>query len=150
MVGASAGICGLVAAFSSWRQTARIYVWFVLPIARDIFFHQFGLTLLFLVTTPPEDPTMESHVRKWPTRASRRDSGGIAYLKWLHGLNVPLFGWSRVRRPAPARVGHHSVCQALLLAKGSSKPVDDLPPAEFISREVDPILDKISAHGIQS
>ena len=26
----------------------------------------------------------------------------------------------------------------------------DLPPEEFISREVDPILDKISAHGIQS
>lgn len=33
-----------------------------------------------------------------------------------------------------------------------SKPseVEDLPPAEFITREVDPILDKISANGIQS
>ena len=28
--------------------------------------------------------------------------------------------------------------------------MEELPPAEFISREVDPILDKISAHGIQS
>jgi hypothetical protein len=27
---------------------------------------------------------------------------------------------------------------------------EELPPGEFISREVDPILDKISAHGIQS
>lgn len=26
----------------------------------------------------------------------------------------------------------------------------ELPPDEFLSREVDPILDKISAHGIQS
>jgi hypothetical protein len=26
----------------------------------------------------------------------------------------------------------------------------DLPPDEFLSREVDPILDKISAQGIQS
>ena len=26
----------------------------------------------------------------------------------------------------------------------------DLPSEEFISKEVDPILDKISAHGIQS
>jgi hypothetical protein len=26
----------------------------------------------------------------------------------------------------------------------------DLPADEFLSREVDPILDKISAHGIQS
>jgi hypothetical protein len=29
-------------------------------------------------------------------------------------------------------------------------PVEDLPPGEFISKEVDPILDKISAHGIHS
>ena len=27
---------------------------------------------------------------------------------------------------------------------------EDLPPEEFLSKEVDPILDKISAHGIQS
>ena len=27
---------------------------------------------------------------------------------------------------------------------------EDIPPEEFITREVDPILDKISAHGIQS
>ena len=27
---------------------------------------------------------------------------------------------------------------------------EDLPPEEFLSKAVDPILDKISAHGIQS
>jgi hypothetical protein len=27
---------------------------------------------------------------------------------------------------------------------------EDLPPDEFLSKAVDPILDKISAHGIQS
>src|SRR5439155_12684968 len=33
-----------------------------------------------------------------------------------------------------------------------SKPgaIEDLPPEEFLSKEVDPILDKISAQGIQS
>jgi hypothetical protein len=31
-----------------------------------------------------------------------------------------------------------------------SQNTDDAAPEEFISREVDPILDKISAHGIQS
>src|SRR5262249_29145968 len=41
------------------------------------------------------------------------------------------------------------------LGKGSpwqraKREAADLPPEEFISREVDPILDKISAHGIQS
>ena len=34
--------------------------------------------------------------------------------------------------------------------RSKASEVDDLPPAEFISREVDPILDKISACGIQS
>ena len=34
--------------------------------------------------------------------------------------------------------------------RSKTTEVDDLPPAEFISREVDPILDKISAYGIQS
>jgi hypothetical protein len=34
--------------------------------------------------------------------------------------------------------------------KSASRKTEELPPAEFISREVDPILEKISAHGIQS
>jgi hypothetical protein len=35
---------------------------------------------------------------------------------------------------------------------GKTKPIsdDDLPAGEFLAREVDPILDKISAQGIQS
>ena len=32
---------------------------------------------------------------------------------------------------------------------GAEEP-DDLSPDEFLSKEVDPILDKISAHGIES
>ena len=32
----------------------------------------------------------------------------------------------------------------------SSSEEEELPPTEFISKEVDPILDKISAHGIHS
>jgi hypothetical protein len=28
--------------------------------------------------------------------------------------------------------------------------LDNMPPADFMSREVDPILEKISAHGIKS
>jgi len=35
-------------------------------------------------------------------------------------------------------------------SRPKGKTLDELPPEEFISREVDPILDKISAHGIQS
>src|SRR5437667_3102431 len=96
MVGASAGICGLVAAFSVLAPDSQIYVWFVLPIRARYFLPiMFGLTLLFLVTS------VESHV----AHAAHLGGilGGIAYLKWLHGLNIPLFGWSRVRRTLPRR-----------------------------------------------
>ena len=36
------------------------------------------------------------------------------------------------------------------VAGSDALPAEELGPGEFISREVDPILDKISAHGIQS
>jgi len=148
MVGASAGICGLVAAFSVLAPDSQIYVWFVLPIRARYFLPiMFGLTLLFLVTSIVS--STESHV----AHAAHLGGilGGMAYLKWRHGLGVPLFSWPRFRRALPrrelvaTRSARHSFWR-----KESSKPVDDLPPAEFISREVDPILDKISAHGIQS
>src|SRR5882724_5216948 len=148
MVGASAGICGLVAAFSVLAPDSQIYVWFVLPIRARYFLPiMFGLTLLFLVTSIVS--STESHV----AHAAHLGGilGGMAYLKWLHGLSGPRFSWPRFRRALPrrelvaTRSARHSFWR-----KESSKPVDDLPPAEFISREVDPILDKISAHGIQS
>jgi len=150
MVGASAGICGLVAAFSVLAPDSQIYVWFVLPIRARYFLPiMFGLTLLFLVTSIKDTSTEGSHV----AHAAHLGGilGGIAYLRWRHGLGGPLFSWPRFRRAFPrrelvtTRSARHSFWR-----KESSKPVDDLLPAEFISREVDPILDKISAHGIQS
>ncbi len=144
MVGASAGICGLIAAFSLLAPDSQIYVWFVLPIRARYFLPiMLGLTLFFLVTAT------ESHV----AHAAHLGGilGGMGYLKWLHGVSRPLFAWPRFRRAVPRRelVTTRSA-RSTFWRKESSKSVDDLPPAEFISREVDPILDKISAHGIQS
>jgi hypothetical protein len=55
-----------------------------------------------------------------------------------------------VRRSAP-----HEFVAAGKTKKGfwqssAAKPDEDLSAEEFLQREVDPILDKISAHGIQS
>src|SRR5207245_11051787 len=61
MVGASAGICGLVAAFSVLAPDSQIYLWFVLPIRARYFLPiMFGLTLLFLMTSMVT--STESHV----------------------------------------------------------------------------------------
>jgi membrane associated rhomboid family serine protease len=150
MVGASAGICGLIAAFSVLAPDSQIYIWFVLPIRARYFLPiMLGLTLLFLVT---EAPATEDHVARVAHGAHLGGIlAGLAYLKWRHGVGMPLFNWPRFRRALPRRelVTTRSAKRSFW-RKESSRPVDDLPPAEFISREVDPILDKISAHGIQS
>ena len=145
MVGASAGICGLIAAFSVLAPDSQIYLWFVLPIRGRYFLPiMFVLTVLLLVTSDEY-----SHVAHAAHLGGML--GGMAYLKWRHGLGAPLFSWPRFRRALPRRelVTTRSA-RSSFWRKESSKLVDDLPPAEFISREVDPILDKISAHGIQS
>jgi hypothetical protein len=61
--------------------------------------------------------------------------------------------WPRLRRaerqPLRRLVKVHSQqSQAWEEDKGVIE--EELPPEEFVTKEVDPILDKISAHGIQS
>ena len=51
------------------------------------------------------------------------------------------------RRRAPRQPVRAGVLRAARRPRGSG---EELAPAEFISREVDPILEKISAHGIHS
>jgi hypothetical protein len=76
---------------------------------------------------------------------------GLAYIRWITNAQKPLMMWQPFQAKAPRRE---------LVKVQSRKPqiwqrpkpaeTEDLPPAEFITKEVDPILDKISAHGIQS
>jgi hypothetical protein len=61
--------------------------------------------------------------------------------------------WPRLRqtRPQPLRPLVKAPFRSSAQWGQSSARVDeDLPPEEFLSKAVDPILDKISAHGIQS
>ena len=61
--------------------------------------------------------------------------------------------WPRLRRTPPQPL--RSLVKAPLRAsaqwgQAKARVDEDLPPEEFLSKAVDPILDKISAHGIQS
>jgi hypothetical protein len=53
-------------------------------------------------------------------------------------------------RPSTADPGAHRRGKRAHWQSADTSNLDALPPEEFISREVDPILDKISAHGFQS
>ena len=70
---------------------------------------------------------------------------GYAYARWLIHFEWKLPNFNFLR---PRKVFVHKRQPSAWPAQKREK--FDLPSDEFISREVDPILDKISAHGIQS
>jgi membrane associated rhomboid family serine protease len=145
MVGASAGICGLVAAFALLHPNSIIYLLFVVPF-RAIYFLPLviALSLLLLVL-----PGSKDHIAHGAHLGGIL--AGIAWIRWSGALQQRLERW----RPFRARQRKRELVKAASV-RATRWPLarpqnpDELPEEEFISREVDPILDKISAHGIQS
>jgi hypothetical protein len=58
--------------------------------------------------------------------------------------------FTRARSQPPRRLVEVRSPPTASWARTKHPVEDELPPEEFLSKEVDPILDKISAHGIQS
>ncbi len=148
VVGASAGVSGLFAVFA-WLESESEVRWnFILPIkARTLFWIYVGVEAFF-------------------TAVPTQREGGVAHAAHLGGLLMGMkfvqWGWHRdyvalpwerwieaVRRRAkPAR---RSVATAAGFEVRAAAAKPEEPAGEdFISKEVDPILDKISAHGIHS
>jgi len=146
VVGASAGVFGLIAAFAWLNRDMPIttLIAFIIPVtmkAKYLLVVEAVLAIFGLLG----------------------NASGIAHGAHLGGLLVglayaqlvvlgrPRFGWRRVRPAAPRRelVGTHAPGPRLWQRRATSAP-DELPAADFISKEVDPILEKISSHGIQS
>ena len=153
MVGASAGICGLVAAFALLSPQSTIYVAFVIPL-RAVYFLPLaiGLTILLMVIPSNDHVAHAAHLGGM--------LAGIAWVKfcWRDYVPLPWAGWFerwRRWRPLQSRQRKRELVRAASLRakpwlQTSAETPADLTPDEFISREVDPILDKISQHGIQS
>ena len=144
MVGASAGISGLVAAFALLNPSATIYLFFFVPLRAKYF-----LPLIIAL----------SAVLIYFDRGSGIAHGahlggtlfGVVYLRWLNITDF--FGglWQRLlgsRRSKP-------IVKVRFPSGGSwendigARP-DEPVSGDFISKEIDPILEKISAHGIHS
>jgi membrane associated rhomboid family serine protease len=149
MVGASAGICGLVAAFALLFPDSTIYVFFVLPVRAKYFLPAviaFSVVFLFL---PPESGSRGVRI------AHGAHLGGtllgVAYLRWFYVSGYLAWTWQWLRGPRSSRP---IVKVRFPHVDGSRRETgrrpEEMPSADFISREVDPILEKISAHGIHS
>src|SRR5579872_3878181 len=146
VVGASAGVMGVFAAYATLypMRELTVFLYFFPLTLRAQYLFWLALFLAVVGTIIP--------------------SGGVANAAHLGGLlmGMAFIHWDISSQQQPGRWRPFQSRQRKLeLVKAASKRTDrvtrpkktvqaDLPPSEFISKEVDPILDKISAHGIQS
>src|SRR6266566_5184442 len=120
VVGASAGAFGLIAAFA-------------------VLFPERPLTLLG-IAFPISNIADAAHLGGMFT--------GVIFVRYALHWQWPWFRRSAPQHPRPlVRVASHN---SVLWGQNKPELDEDLPPEEFLRKEVDPILDKISAHGIQS
>ena len=134
VVGASAGAFGLVAAFAMIfpERELTMLIFFVIPVrlrAKTLLIFSAVLAVMGIVFP-------------WDNVANAAHLGGMA------------MGWFYVKKilKNPALIGADEEPQfvpAKLVKKKAAPPVEKYAD-EFLESEVDPILDKISAHGIQS
>ena len=150
VVGASAGGMGLIAAFATMfpEQRLTLLLFFVIPIslqAKVLLWISAGLAI-FGILLPSDNVAHAAHLGGM--------LAGIAYIRWFVHSQISFTGWRPFRRSPSVRelVGANSARRPSWRRAKSPPPlpVQELPSAEFISQEVDPILDKISAHGIHS
>jgi len=147
VVGASAGLFGLIAAFAGLfpHQRLTLLLFFVLPItltARTLLIASVAIAVLGILAAS-DNIAHAAHLGGM--------LAGFILIRWGFNLRIRFSNW----RPLQARQRKRELVRAAV-TRGRpwrttpTETEEDLPPDEFISREVDPILDKISAHGIQS
>jgi membrane associated rhomboid family serine protease len=144
VVGASAGAFGLVAAFAVLfpERPLMLLLFFIIPInMRAKFLLLFEAILAGLGFFASADNVAHAaHLGGMLT--------GILFVRYAIHWHLPQL---KRTRPQPLR-RLVTVAPRNSGSWGHGPPAleADLPPEEFVAREVDPILDKISAHGIQS
>ncbi len=153
VVGASAGAMGLVAAFATLfpDRLLTLLVFLIVPVsmrARTLLYISLAVAVFGLVI-PSGNIANAAHLGGL--------LAGVAYIRWAVQSDFLAESLRSLRlrsRPRPRELVSAEVRtpSTWTMAKPVAKPPAEmeLPPDEFISREVDPILDKISAHGLQS
>jgi len=147
VVGASAGLFGLIAAFAALfpHQRLTLLLFFVLPItltARTLLIASAAIAV-FGVLLARDNIAHGAHLGGM--------LAGYIMIRWGIKLRFRFSNW----RPLQTRQRKRELVRAAAVRdrhwrRTSTGAETELPSEEFISREVDPILDKISAHGIQS
>ena len=146
VVGASAGGMGLIAAFATLYpdRLLTLLVFFVVPVnIRARFLLLFtALVAAFFIIFPVQNFANAAHLGGI--------AAGIFYIRYAVHWD---WHWPRLRRRGnqpPRRLVRVSTGSSAAWGRNRGYSEEEIPAEEFLSKEVDPILDKISAHGIQS
>jgi membrane associated rhomboid family serine protease len=141
VVGASAGAYGLVAAFAvlNWEEQFTLLIYFF-PVSmrgKTLLWASTGLVVIGLLM-PGSGVANAAHL------------GGIV-MGFICVRYIFQGRWSQLEFLARRREPRDFVAAGKnKFWSSAAKTGEDLSAEEFLQREVDPILDKISAHGIQS
>jgi len=143
VVGASAGVFGLLAVFAVLNKETQLtaLIAFIIPVqmrAKTLLLIMLGVTVLGLLN-PQSNIAHTAHLGGMLV--------GIVYARYL--LKPERF---QFRLPKIRIVQVHPVTRKRSYSEGDVEELeeDQLPPDEFMRREVDPILDKILTHGLES
>jgi hypothetical protein len=140
-LGASAGVLGIIAAFALMEPEAPVFFSFILPMrAKHVLWIELGVALFFTLVPASSQTANAAHL------------GGIlvaiVYMRW--DSHRPPLPWNPLLARRRKRQLVQAAAQVTRWRAKRDQSSAEVPPDEFISREVDPILDKISAHGIHS
>ena len=143
VVGASAGVFGITAVFGTLQPEATILFMFI-PMRAKVLVVVSALIAGFYVLVPSPSSYGVAHAAHFAGIAA-----GVAYVKWFMNNEWALPKIRFRREPRPRELVS-TPSGGFWKKPKSMPPEEDVPSGDFISKEVDPILDKIHAHGIQS
>lgn len=155
VVGASAGLMTFLAIFCRLEPDARILLALVVPVpARFLFYFSVGVALFFTVVPSRDGVAHAAHLGGllfgwfWVQAGYHRGEGLWERLSE---------GWQRWNQQRQTRRALAGSVQGRILKPSfrsdsaqAPNPAKELSDAEFIAREVDPILEKIARDGIAS
>ncbi len=142
-MGASAGVCGLLAALALLERDRTFLFMFLLPVrAWHLLLFTLAVSVFFVLVPSEPGVAHAAHLGGL--------LGGMGYVHWILLGERRLFDWAPAARERSRRGELVRAARGEGRTRQPEPGPEDLPPAEFISREVDPILDKISAHGLHS
>ncbi len=153
VVGASAGGMALIAAYATLypeEAITMLFYFFPITMRAKYFGWAIGILSVFCIIFPnsPFTSVFGGNV------ANGAHLGGIftgfIFIKIMQGLwHFPQWRLTS-RRAAPRELAAKPAGGKSLWSSAKIPPAEDLTPDEYLQKEVDPILDKISARGIQS